>query len=274
MFEQPHVQRRHGSSDELVIALHCSGSSAAQWRSLQAKLDHRFTFLAPEHYGSGDAPPWTGGPFTCADEAARTLAVIDAADRPVHLVGHSYGGAIALHVAAARPDRIASVALYEPSAFYLLRQLADGAAPCAEIQAVAATVAARIRAGDLRAAAQGFIDYWGGPGSWDAMRPRLQDSVLRWIPKGPLEFGAIFKERGSRSNFARCGAPVLVMRGEHAPAPTRVIADALPSKFPNARWVVVGGAGHMGPVTHADAVNALIVSHIARAADGPRRIAA
>src|SRR5690242_8615136 len=110
-------------SRDLVIALHCSGSSAAQWRSLAAKLGQRFTFAAPEHYDSGNAPPWIGGPdFTLAAEAQRTLALIDASEGAVHLIGHSYGGGVALHVALARPERMASLTLYEPSAFYLLKQ--------------------------------------------------------------------------------------------------------------------------------------------------------
>jgi len=41
----------------------------------------------------------------------------------VHLVGHCYGGVLALHVALARLDRIASMALYKPSAFQLLKQM-------------------------------------------------------------------------------------------------------------------------------------------------------
>lgn len=273
MFEQPNIHRLRNDAD-LVIALHCSGSSAAQWRHLEAKLGQRFAFAAPEHYGSGNAPAWTGGAFTCADEAERSLALIDGTDRPVHLIGHSYGGGIAMHIALARPTRLASLTLYEPSAFYLLRQLGDGAAPLAEIETLADTLAANIEAGEPRAAAKRFIDYWGGRGSWNAMRPRLQDAVLRWLPKGPLEFNALFKELGSWSDFARCGAPVLVMRGEHAPAPTRVIADMLASSFPNARRAVVAGAGHMGPVTHADAVNALIALHIEDATANPRRRAA
>src|SRR5580658_4520914 len=112
---------------ELVIALHCSGSGAAQWRRLGETLGERCELIAPEHYGCESTGHWTGGPaFTLADEAERTIALIDATDRKVHLVGHSYGGGVALHVALARTDRIASLTLYEPSAFYLLKQVRRG----------------------------------------------------------------------------------------------------------------------------------------------------
>ena len=43
--------------------------------------------------------------FTLGDEAARTIEVIDRSGRKVHLVGHSYGGGVALHAALARPAR-------------------------------------------------------------------------------------------------------------------------------------------------------------------------
>jgi len=56
---------------------------------------------------------------------------------------------------------------------------------------------------------------------------------------------------------------VLIMRGERAPAPTRLIAELLATLIPTARLVVIGGAGHMGPLTHAAAVNAAIARHVA-----------
>ena len=95
--------------------------------------------LAPEHYGCESTGPWTGEhAFTLADEAARAIALIDQSEGKVHLVGHSYGGGVALHVALARPERIASMALYEPSAFHLLRQMGErGAEAFAEITSVA-----------------------------------------------------------------------------------------------------------------------------------------
>jgi pimeloyl-ACP methyl ester carboxylesterase len=49
---------------------------------------------------------WSGEhAFTLADEAKRAIALIDGSEGKVHLVGHSYGGGVALHAALARPAR-------------------------------------------------------------------------------------------------------------------------------------------------------------------------
>lgn len=259
---------------DLVVALHCSGAGPSQWRRLGDTLGGGTAFVAPEHYGGESAGPWCGDhAFTLADEAARTIALIDGTESPVHLVGHSYGGGVALHAALARPNRIASLALYEPSAFHLLWQLDRAAEALAEIQAVAYAVADGVVTGDYRGAAATFVDYWGGPTAWAAMRPAAQDALVRWMPMAPPEFSALFKEPTPAADYARLRCPLLVIRGEHAPAPTRLIADALPRLCLSARSAVVAGAGHMGPLTHAAEVNALIATHIA-AARAPERAAA
>jgi pimeloyl-ACP methyl ester carboxylesterase len=106
----------------MVIALHCSGSSGRQWNKLASALGDRCTLIAPDHIGCGATRPWSGDHRFClADEAARILDIVDAQDGPIHLVGHSYGGGVALRVARERPERIASLSLYEPTAFHVLR---------------------------------------------------------------------------------------------------------------------------------------------------------
>jgi pimeloyl-ACP methyl ester carboxylesterase len=258
-----------GTQRELVIALHCSGSGAAQWRRLGETLGERGELIAPEHYGCERTGHWPGGPaFTLADEAERTIALIDTTDRKVHLVGHSYGGGVALHVALARSDRIASLTLYEPSAFYLLKQFGEGAGPFAEISAVAHLAATCVATGDDRGGAMAFVDYWSGSGAWDALRPAVQDALVRWMPKAPLDFAALFDEPTRWEALARLNLPTLIIRGERAPPPTRLIADTLPSLLPDCRLAVVAGAGHMGPLTHVAQVNALIAAHIERVVDG------
>jgi pimeloyl-ACP methyl ester carboxylesterase len=248
-----------------VIALHCSGSGASQWSYLAEALGGSYELAAPEHYGCESTGPWAGEhAFTLADEAVRSIAVIDRADDDkVHLVGHSYGGGVALKVALARPGRIASMALYEPSAFHLLRQMGTQAAePYAEIAGIAGRICQGVVTGDYRGAIATFVDYWNGAGSWTALRPAVQSALIRWAPKAPLDFHALITDPTPANAYNALNFPVLLMRGEHAPAPTRVIAEGLSELLPSSRIVTIEGAGHMGPLTHAPEVSALIVRHI------------
>jgi pimeloyl-ACP methyl ester carboxylesterase len=247
-----------------VIALHCSGAGAAQWKKLGAALGSRYAVDAPEHYGCDSIGHWSGAhAFTLADEAARTVDLIDRCEDQVHLVGHSYGGGLALHVALARPDRIATLSLYEPSAFHLLKAFGPATREAfAEIAAITAETGNGIVSGDYKGAAITFIDYWGGVGAFASLRPTVQSALIRWIPKAPLDFRALIDEDTPLAAYAALDLPVLVMRGEHAPAPTRQIAEMLPGLLADARTVVIEGAGHMGPITHAEAVADEIARHI------------
>jgi pimeloyl-ACP methyl ester carboxylesterase len=255
------------SSATSVIALHCSGSGAAQWRKLGEALGPRHAFVVPEHYGCDSTGAWSGErAFTLADEAARTIGIIDASRGKVHLVGHSYGGAVALRVAVERPERIASLTLYEPSAFHLLKVMGShGAHALAEIIAISKLTADGVVCGDYRGAAASFVDYWGGRGAWQALRPSVQAALTRWAPKAPLDFRALLDDRTLASAYRNLRVPALIMRGQHAPVPSRAIAERLPMLLPAARLAIVEGAGHMGPLTHADEVNAIIVRHIGEA---------
>jgi pimeloyl-ACP methyl ester carboxylesterase len=255
-----------------VIALHCSGAGAGQWSYLAEALGGSFQVLAPEHYGCESVGPWSGDhAFTLADEAAKAIALIDASERKVHLVGHSYGGAVALSVALARPGRIASMALYEPSAFHLLRQMGEaGAEAFAEIANLTRTVCEGIVSGDYRGSVSAFVDYWNGRGAWDAMRPKAQKAMLRWCPKAPLDFRALIEEPTPAAAYRALSCPALILRGQHGPMPSRMIAEALSRLLPASRLLAVDGAGHMGPVTHAPEVSTLIFQHVAAAEDTMR----
>ena len=113
-----------------VIALHCSLGSGRQWTRLTAELGTSYRVIAPDISGYGSQLGWTDLPMTLADEVAHLGAAIDRVEGPLHLVGHSYGGAIAFKIATASrfADRVRSLTLIEPVLPTLLRRKSRGPA--------------------------------------------------------------------------------------------------------------------------------------------------
>lgn len=251
-------------SGEPVVMLHSSGASGAQWRGLADKLSQRFRVLAPDLYGYGSTSEWRGtGPFSLAHEAALVTAVMDRLDEPVHLVGHSYGGAVALHVARMQRERVRSLSLFEPVAFHLLRtgDALDEAA-LREISQAAAVVAHAHAAGDFAAGAAWFVDYWGGPGTWAAMSPARQEAMASRVGKVVLDFQALFREPACVREFERLDVPTLLLQGDRSPLSARRVARLLSRALPSLRFDTLRGAGHLAPLTHRDVVNEQIVAHL------------
>ncbi|HYG56166.1 MAG TPA: alpha/beta hydrolase [Burkholderiales bacterium] len=252
------------ASKDTAVLLHCSGSSGAQWRWLQATLGARYQVLCPDLLGYGANAGWMPrGEFTLSHEAAPIVEMIKAAGGPVHLVGHSYGGAVALHIAHTRPHLIRSLTLIEPSAFHLLRggDAIDTAA-FAEITSVAARAQAALEQGDWLDGFGTFVDYWSGPGSWAAMPPEKRSAFARQLTKVTCDFQALFAEPAGPELMRRVGAPTLLVQGGCTKLPSRCVVHRLRAALPTAQWEVVQGAGHMLPITHRERVNALIAAHI------------
>jgi pimeloyl-ACP methyl ester carboxylesterase len=241
---------------ETVVLLHSSASSGAQWRALAERLRGSYRVVAPDLYGYGGAPQWPGrGPFTLADEAWRVHGVLEGIGEPAHLVGHSYGGAVALRVARTRPGALLSLTLIEPVSFHLLSDRR-------EIAAVADKVARALANGDYSGGMAAFVDYWSGPGSWDALPAGRRDPMAARLGKVALDFNAAFGERALPGEYRRVGVPTLLIQGARSPAPTRRICELLAGILPLARLRIVEGAGHMAPLTHPGAVNELVAAHL------------
>ncbi|MCT7374171.1 alpha/beta fold hydrolase [Chelativorans salis] len=184
----------------------------------------------------------------------------------MHLVGHSYGGGVALHPATRRPERIASLTLYEPSAFHLLNEIGvEGREAYAEIMDVAGRIRKALDDAVPEAGARCFIDYWNGLGSWRAMKAAIRAEILAYLPKAPLEFAALAEENILSTVYADFPFPVMIMRGGRSPRSVQLIADYLARRIPAAVRIDLPEAGHMGPITHAEMVAERFAPHIENA---------
>ena len=65
-----------------------------------------------------------------------------------------------------------------------------------------------------------------------------------------------------RSRHAKIALPTLLLQGGCTTLPSRCVCKRLRDALPAALFRVVQGAGHMLPLTHRDAVNALIAEHL------------
>jgi pimeloyl-ACP methyl ester carboxylesterase len=240
---------------ERLLCLHCSGSSGRQWDRYVAALSRRFEVVAPDLLGSGGPLPWPlSAPLRLDDEVAHVERWLGGAPGGVHLLGHSYGGAVALQLALRWPHRVRSLTLYEPVRFALLFGR-PGAAPEGEaIVAVGRRIGAQARQGRLHEAAQTFVDYWSGPGNWLAIEPRRRDALAQRMPKVVSEFEALFADEVPAAAYEALAMPVHLLGGTRSPRPAQLVARLLARLLPRARHQVLPGLGHMAPVTDAASV--------------------
>ncbi|WP_119184866.1 alpha/beta fold hydrolase [Mycobacterium decipiens] len=105
---------RYGPSGPVrVLTIHGVTEHGQVWQRLAHHLPE-ISIAAPDLLGHGRSPydaPWT----IDANVSALAALLDNQADGPVVVVGHSFGGAVALQLAAARPDQIAALVLLDPA---------------------------------------------------------------------------------------------------------------------------------------------------------------
>jgi pimeloyl-ACP methyl ester carboxylesterase len=232
-----------------VVLLHASASSSRQWNGLVARLSDRFDACALDFHGHGARPDWpTHGPLTLAHEVALVVPVLQAAGA-VHLVGHSYGGVVALKLAQMFPNAVRSVAVYEPVLFPWLSADEHDAEVAHEVLDLADDIRKALHQRCFRRAAERFVDYWSGNGAWVQMSPARQQSIAMRMPAVLAHFEALHREDFS-PGAALSSVPVLGLSGANSPRSTRRIARIVGSKIPHALCKELPQMGHMGPITH------------------------
>jgi pimeloyl-ACP methyl ester carboxylesterase len=153
---------------------------------------------------------------------------------------------------------VASLLLYEPTLFALLDEETPGRSAAIGISAVAAAAAAAVARGEPELAGQGFIDYWMEPGTWAAMPQARRDAIAASMRPIGIWSRALLNDPATAADFAALGMPVALLGGETTTAAAKGVLRLLRQALPRAQSTVLPGIGHMGPVTHADVVNAHI----------------
>lgn len=254
------------SSQPPVVLLHSSGMSSRQWGRLKEVLGGEYHVLTPDFLGSGERPPWPDAqPFDLSMDVDLIDRLLSGLGERAHLVGHSYGGLIALALARRSPRLVRSLALYDPVAFGVLH----GANDREGLQDLDRLGTQAVFSDEERGGGdewfEAFVDYWNGKGGWRALPPSTREAFLRVGRKVFREVLALSRERTPAAAYSGLQAPLLLLGGAQSPAAARRVVAILAEAVPGARSMSVEGAGHMGPLTHANVVNEAILRHLAAA---------
>lgn len=250
--------------DAPVIALHSSGASGRQWDPLAVALLGSREVIAPDLHGHGRGPlPPVDRPSIVAADAAFVAGLVRSVRGGVHLVGHSYGAAIALKVALEHPDAVHSVTAIEPVMFRLLFDRYGRRRPAAEVLEMAAAIRMLVRSRLHERAAERFVSYWGGIASWAALRPDARAAVAARMGTIAAHFDGLATDSPSLADCSRIAQPALLLAGTRTRAPAVRIVELLASVLPAVRAERLPGGDHVEALSAPARIVGRIVSFLA-----------
>jgi pimeloyl-ACP methyl ester carboxylesterase len=225
----------------------------------------KFHVLAADSFGAGKSPARpTDRTVSLKDEVELLEPVFARAGDRFALVAHSYGGAVALVAAISQPRRIRALALYEPTLFALLDAETPAPNDADGIRGAVAGAAAALAAANPNGAAECFIDFWMGKGTWAHTPESRKGPIAASVANVRGWAQALFNEPTPLAVFSKLDIPVLYMMGKDSPASSRGVGRLLTRALPQVQVVEFEGMGHMGPITHPEVVNETIFRFLER----------
>jgi len=246
-----------------VVLLHCSMSSKEQWLPLIDSLKKNFMTIAFDLYGYGSSPfPEDENDFHLEDEIAffsETLDNLIGRDTKFHMVGHSYGGAVAMKYSSMSESRNISLCVYEPMLNHVSREI-DMEIYRLGMEFIG-DIEEDIKRGKPDLGCAKFIDFFSGEGTFRRLPEGIQELFKNCIAKMPLDYRATIDEKLSLDTYKNINIPVCLVAGNKSPDITLNISQKLSETLKNLEFYLIN-SGHMAPIERPDLVNPLIEKFI------------
>ena len=248
---------------DTIVLLHGGATGSSSWNPVARSLvSSGASVFAPDMLGYGASPSPTGS-YGIAEEVAHLTRLLGLQPHSCngiiyavgfsgtfHLVTHSLGSLIGLHLRRALGPRVRRMTLVDPVVVSVLRECGENAA-YAEMEEQCQRFMSL--SDDHEAAAHFFVDHWSGVGAWDSMGSRGRTMVRSLVPTLRLEMTATRSDRATLAWLAESPPPTTILVGERTLLAPRAAARLLGTAL-GATTIVVPGAAHMIPITHPEAV--------------------
>ncbi len=259
-----------GPGSEPALYVHGLGGSSTNWTDIAALLAGRLDAEAMDLPGFGRSDPAPRGGYTLAALSRRVGQVIERRDcGPVHLLGNSLGGAIAVHLAATRPDLVRTLTLISPAMpDRRPRRGTDALLPLLALPGITTVAERRLAKYSARERAQSVIEVcFADPSLVPAHRldeaaaevqrrrdvPWAMDAFVRTL-RGLIGSHLAPGQRSPWRTAAAVRAPTLIVWGQQDRLVNVSLAAKLAEVIPDSRLLILDRIGHTAQLEAPDIV--------------------
>ena len=250
-----------------VILIHSTVSGNRQWKTLMEDLGRDFRVLAPNLRGYGKTSSWPGErTLNLSDQVQLIEPLIETSEQRVYLIGHSYGGSVALKAAMCFPEKTEGLLLLEPNPFYLLRQnhRMEGYREALELRDQIRKHGSK---NNWTPAADFFANYWIGPGALENMSEKRKHIFIEGLKPNLYEWGML-EEQSTLEEIRNLSQRTMLIYDPKTVRSILEITELLKEACPDWNFEKVPGAGHNAPLTHPEWINPKIKNFLNHSSNG------
>ena len=233
-----------------IVFVHGSYATTSTWKKMIESLSATHTCIAiklPGHCGTPD-PQDFDAPTIETELDLIERVVRHVTDEPIHLVGHSYGGVVALSMALKGSLPIHELTLFEPVATWVLDLMGD-----ADMQAQVDAFLQHYRqdvAQQMPYACGQVIDFWSGGKEFAALPTPIKDTMAALTANNLRHWDLCTHIAHTRADLAQLNIPTRIVCGSRSNEVAHAIADHLDSELPHSMRYDIDGASHAMVNTH------------------------
>lgn len=221
-------------------------------------LRDRYRLLAINLFGYGETTPWSGkSAQTLYAQAQLVLAICKELEEPIHIIGHSFGGSVAMKTAILLGQKVGCLVLLEPNPFYLLKQNGRMRA-YQEVRELCDHVKYYGSLDEWPSAAERFADYWLGDGAWKSMSDKRRYAFVDALKPNFFEWDGVMGEETTVEELKALNTRTMVISDQSTRFPILEIVDILTEACPHWTFQTIREGGHMAAITHPEIVNPII----------------
>jgi pimeloyl-ACP methyl ester carboxylesterase len=241
-----------GEQGNPMLLTHGAWLDHSSWNAIIPGLSRRFRVITYDRRGhSRSEKVSTQGSYDeDAEDAAALVQQLGLA--PVHIVGESGAGAIALKLAAKKPSIFKSLTAHEPSLFGLLADNPTTAPLLAEMMKRTEGVVKLIESGDKAGGASLTAEIVFGPGGWEKLPSSLRDIFIAnadTFADERRDMKSIYVDLDGLSRFNK---PTMLTLGGKSPPVFRPVVEKLAKTIPRSKVFTLAEAGHTPFISHPE----------------------